>query len=550
MNKNIIPICLIPFLVLIGAAAALDTGTARSQELQDAIDEQIHKSPAKLFDLPDHRMAANQIDHKLNQFYHERDMQPLWVAADGPLKRAEILLGVLLAADTHGLNPNDYYIGQIRRYWDKKDVVNLARLELLLTLALGEYTADLVEGRRRPRQIDPNLFATARDNEIDPAQLVQQAVAAPDLQAFLEGQAPPFLQYRQLRDKLAEYRAIAARGGWPQIQPGRVLKPGLNDPRVPAIRSRLSATGEWPANDPTDSTEYDEDLVSAVKKFQQHYGLDPDGVLGRATMAALNVPVAKRINQIILNMETWRWVARNPGDWLLLVNIPSFELWGVRNNKVEISLPVIVGKEYTMTPVFSDKLRYVEFNPYWDVPQSIAQNEILPELQKDSSYLRKQHLRLFEGEGAGRREIDPLAVNWSRVNPEDMDRYRLRQDPGPDNSLGTVKFVFPNQFNVYLHDTPARELFQQTKRAFSHGCIRVARAQELAVYVLGGPGKSWDEERVRSIIAEGKNQVFHLESPLPIYIFYHTAVVDPESNELYFYEDVYGRDAILEKAIF
>jgi murein L,D-transpeptidase YcbB/YkuD len=494
-------------------------------------------------------MAAKQIDRKLNQFYHERDMKPLWVAADGPTGKAGILLTVFVAADTQGLNPNDYYVGQIKRYWDKKDAETLARLELLLTLALGDYAADLVEGRRQPRQIDPDLFATARDNEIDSATLVEQAVAAPDLTAFLEELAPPFLQYRGLRDKLATFRAMAARGGWSQVRLGPVLKPGLKDPRVPDIRRRLSATGECPEDDPTESTEYDERLVLAVKKFQQHNGLEPDGVLGSATIAAMNVPVAKRINQIIVNMETWRWVARNPGDWLLLVNIPSFELWGVRNNKVEIALPVIVGREYTMTPVFSDKLRYVEFNPYWDVPQSIAQKEMLPELQKDPGYLQTQHLRLFEGEGAGRHEINSAAVDWTRVTPEEMDRYHLRQDPGPDNSLGTVKFVFPNQFDVYLHDTPARELFERTKRAFSHGCIRVARAQDLAVYVLGGPAKGWDEERVRSIIAGGKNQVVHLDSPLPIYIFYHTAVVDPESHELYFYEDVYGRDAILEKAL-
>ncbi len=292
--------------------------------------------------------------------------------------------------------------------------------------------------------------------------------------------------------------------------------------------------------------------MTAVKQFQRHHGLEPNGILGPATLAAMNVPVAKRINQIIINLESWRWVERDPGDWFLIVNIPSFELQGIRNNKVEMSTPVIVGEQYStkMTPVFSDRIRYVEFNPYWNVPMSIARREMLPELKKDPTYLKKKNIRLFEGHGREAPEIDSSTVDWAQVNPQDMDRYRLRQDPGPDNSLGTVELAFPNQFDVYLHDTPAKDLFQQPKRAFSHGCIRVARVQEVAAYVLGGQTKGWDEDRVKAVIAEGKNRIVHLESSLPIYILYHTAVVNLDNNELYFYDDVYGRDAILEQALF
>lgn len=212
-------------------------------------------------------------------------------------------------------------------------------------------------------------------------------------------------------------------------------------------------------------------------------------------------------------------------------------------------MPVIVGEEYHMTPVFSDRLRYIEVNPYWDVPQSIAAKEMLPKLRQDPQYLKKQRIRMFQGDPS-KPEVDSAAVAWNKVSPGDMDRYWLRQDPGPENSLGTLAFMFPNEFSVYLHDTPARSLFDREKRAFSHGCIRVARAKDLAIYVLGGADKGWDEDKIKALIATGTNGIVHIDPPLPVYILYNTAVVDPESHDIRFYVDVYGRDALLERAIF
>jgi murein L,D-transpeptidase YcbB/YkuD len=537
-------------LVIIGVCAWLRAGAFDLRDLRDAIDRQIHRSTAELFNVQGPRVPPPQMNPKLVRLYHERDMQPYWVTAEGPNRNAGILRSILAAADTQGLNPGDYAIDQIERVWDRKDAESLARLELLLTMELGAYGSDLVEGRHQPQDFDPKLFPTACDCELDPAALIEKAFAAPDLKVFLEDQAPPFLHYRGLRDKLAEYRAIAARGGWPQVPSGPTLKPGARDPRVPAVRKHLSVTGEWPVDDPLEGTEYDRALTAAIKRFQRHHGLDPDGVVGRATLAAMNVSVVERIRQIIISMETWRWVARDPGDWWLMINIPSFRLVAMRGGKTELSMSVIVGDEYHMTPVFSDRLRYIEINPYWNVPLSIAQKEMLPKLREDPSYLKKGRIRMFDGGDGGLSEIDSAAVDWTGVGPDDMGRYRLRQDSGPDNSLGTVAFIFPNPFDVYLHDTPALGLFQVRKRTFSHGCIRVYRAQELAAYVLGGPDAGWTEERVGSLIAEGKNQIVHLEPSLPIYILYNTAVVDPESHELYFYPDVYSRDVLLGKAIF
>jgi len=535
--------------VLAGAGVPSRADTFGPRDLRDAIDRQVHESPAALIDRPGYRMPP-RIDPKVIRLYHDRDMQPFWTAPDGPNRSAGVLRSVLAAADTQGLDPLDYSVEQIDGLWDRKDVGSLARLELLLTLELGLYASDLVEGRHQPRDFDPEAFPTACDCELDSAALLEKALTAPNLRTFLEDQAPPFSFYRGLREQLAEYRALAARGGWPQVPPGPSLKPGAKDARVADVRKRLSVTGEWPGEDPGDGTEYDNVLVAAVKHFQRHQGLDPDGIVGRSTLEAMNVPVGRRIRQLVLNMETWRWVARDHGDWWLAVNIPSFRLVGMRGDKTDLGMAVIVGDEYHMTPVFSDKLRYVEFNPRWEVPLSIAQKEMLPKLRQDPSYLKKERIRMFDGWDEGAPEVDSAAVDWAKLSPNDMGRYRLRQDSGPENSLGALAFIFPNPFDVYLHDTPAAGLFRFPKRTFSHGCIRVSGARELAAYVLGGPEKGWTEDRILDLIADAKNQIVHLVPSLPVYILYNTAVVEPESRELYFYSDVYGRDTLLEKALF
>jgi len=535
----------------VSASAAASSASDGRQLLQDALDRQIHLNVASLYDRPDERPSRGLIQTKLVEFYHARDMEPLWTGSGGPNPNAGILRSTLDAADTQGLNPADYSVAQIARYWEAGDPATLARLELLLTLSLADYIADLAEGRLRPRRIDPELFPTARDNEFDPAVLLKTCLACRDLREFLEEQAPPFAQYRELRAKLAEFRALAAKGGWPRVPAGPSLKPGAHDARVPALRRRLDVTGELAGGDGAgDDGAYDEPLVGAVRTFQRRHGLTIDGIAGRATVAAMNVAAEQRVRQVIINMESWRWVSRDPGDWLITVNIPGFELRAWRAGKEELDMPVIVGEQYHMTPVFTDKIRYVEVNPYWDIPESIAEKEMLPKLRKDPAALAKEHIRLFRGPAAGRNEVDPATVDWGVLRPADMAGYRLRQDPGPENSLGRLAFIFPNQFAVYLHDTPAKALFERPKRAFSHGCIRVARPRELAAYLLGGEAAGWDDQRLGRLIDGGRNEIVHLDRPLPIFILYNTAFADPETHEVYFYNDVYGRDALLEKALF
>jgi len=505
--------------------------------------------PATYLNLNVHGATAADIDNKLAELYHGNGLQPFWIRDGMPDKRAADILAVLEDVESHGLHPDSYFIDMIHNHWDRKDTVGLVRLDILLTLGMLRYVADQAEGRIEPHEVDPKLFATARDVEVDWGPLLQSAFEAPDMKTYLEQQAPPFVQYRKLKNKLAEYRALAAEDGWPSIPAGKALKSGMEDQRVTIVRKRLLATGDM-APENMDSVVFDTALAEAVKRFQKRHNLKPDGAVGEQTLAAMNVPVKARIEQIIINMERYRWLKRRIEDRMVAVNIAGFEAFAGKPGKFDLQMPVIVGKEYHKTPVFSDTIKYVVINPYWNLPPSIARNETLAKLKKDPHYLETHNLRIFQGWGADAPELDAATIDWGKVSKKGMDQYRIRQDPGPDNALGTLKLVFPNKYNVYLHDTPAHGLFEQEKRAFSHGCIRLGRPAEMAAWVLGGEEKGWSIERIKEIVATQKREMIVLDQPVTVLILYRTAFVGWEDDVLYFYEDIYGRDQLLAKALF
>ncbi len=517
---------------------------------QNQFIEHLEMGPATYLNLHAHGKDAADIDGLLTQIYHANGLQPYWIEDGRPGPRAADILAVLEDAQSHGLEPARYFVDKIHKYWDSKDTVGLVRLDILLTMGMLLYVADQREGRIEPREIDPELFATARDVEVDWEALRQMALEAPDMKAFLAQQAPPFPQYAELQTKLAEYREFAAKGGWPSIPPGETLKPDMEDQRVSTVRKRLVVTGELsPEN--MESAMFDAALEEAVKRFQERHNLKPDGVVGKQTLAAMNVSVNSRIEQIILNMEQYRWLNRSLArERLVAVNIAGFRALAGTPEKFDLIMPVIVGKQYHQTPVFNDTIKYVVINPYWNLPASIARNETLPKLKKDPHYLTKHNMRIFQGWQADAPELDATTIDWSKVSKKDMNRYRIRQEPGPDNALGAVKLVFPNKYNVYLHDTPAHGLFEKEQRAFSHGCVRMGRPVEMAAWVLGGEEKGWSPARINELIAGGKRQVFVLDQPVAIYILYRTVFVKPEDRTLYFFEDIYGRDKLLAKALF
>jgi murein L,D-transpeptidase YcbB/YkuD len=516
---------------------------------QNAFIEHLDLGPASYLNIEAHGRSSADIDNKLTEIYHGNGLQPFWIKDGMPSSRAIDIISVLDDAGSHGLDPANYFADKIHKYWDSKDATGLVRLDILLTMGMMRYVADQREGRIAPREIDPVLFETAHDAEVDWVALMQVAFETLNMKAFLEQQAPPALQYRELRKKLSEYRALAVKGGWPEIPTGATLKPDMEEQRVTIVRQRLVATGELVTENMV-SAIFDESLVEAVKQFQNRHNLNSDGVVGKQTLAVMNVSVAERIEQIIINMERYRWLKRFNDDRLVAVNIAGFKAVAGKPGKFDLSMPVIVGKTYHATPVFSETIKYVEFNPFWNLPASIARTETLPKLKKDPLYLQKHNMRIFQGWDEDAPELDSTTMDWSNISAKDMNRYRVRQDPGPNNALGTLKIMFPNKYSVYLHDTPAHGLFKQERRAFSHGCIRMSRPAEMAAWVLGGAEKGWSLERVNEIVKKRERKVVVLDEPIPVYILYRTTFVNPEDNMLYFYEDIYGRDKLLAKALF
>ncbi|MEZ5333652.1 MAG: L,D-transpeptidase family protein [Thermoanaerobaculia bacterium] len=379
--------------------------------------------------------------------------------------------------------------------------------------------------------------------EVDLVTLLQDAVAddaVPEALASLRPQAPA---YGRMVEALARYRTLAAEGGWPAVPAGETLEPGATDPRVLAVALRLHATGDLRAGH--EGELYDEELAEAVRRFQARHGLEPDAKIGPKTLDAMNVSAADRAHQIELNLTRWRWLPQELGERFVLVNIPSFDLWVFEGTEPVMQRRVIVGRSYRRTPVFSDLIRYIVFNPSWEVPPSIAVQDKLPLIQKDPSFLAQQGFKVYSGWGA-EGPIDPATVDWSALTRRSFP-YRLRQDPGPLNALGRVKIMFPNRFNVYLHDTPARELFRQSDRDFSSGCIRVEQPLDLAELLLrGAPG--WDRAAIDRTVASNKTVTVSLPEPVPVHLQYWTSWVDAD-GEVQFRRDLYGRDALLDEAL-
>jgi len=542
------PFRLLLFLLCLLLSATPGLGADQEQSLHDALTQLLENQPTSALDMITTGTDPATIDRALLSLYIKNDTQPLWIKGNQPDSRAQALLQTLQNSILDGLNPDDYKVAELLTLWPLEDAASLARLDVLLTLVLGRYVADMREGSADPCLLNPKLFAAARDHEVDILQVVNEALQADNLSLFLKNQAPSHEAYRGLRQALADYRSLEQEGGWKTIPDGPTIRPGMTDPRIPLIVERLIKTGELePAAD--SGRKYDQNLIEAVKKFQHRYLLEPDGIVGKKTLAAMNVPVSQLIKRIILNMERWRWLPHRMDGKRIFVNIAGFQLFGATDEQVEITMPVIVGKVYHKTPVFTGSMRYLEINPFWNIPNSIAVNEMVPHMQKDPDYLSKKNIRIFEGWQENAPEIDPTAIDWQTIG-KGIKRYRLRQDPGPDNALGRIKFIFPNVNNIYLHDTPAHELFLKTTRDFSHGCIRVSRPLELGEYLLEGNKKPLKVGQLKKLVESSKRKVILLDKQLPVHILYRTVRASAATGEIFFYPDVYQRDALLAQALF
>jgi murein L,D-transpeptidase YcbB/YkuD len=450
-------------------------------------------------------------------------------------------LARLKNATYDGLNSQDYpvdYLKSLKDNLNPNDVTAAAQAELAYSAFLVAYAADLKIGRVVPQKVDPNLFRTQKT--IDVQRVLTDLKQAPDPDKFLGGFEPKNIHYQALKRMLKVYTDVLAEGiAWPTIGAGPNLLPGGTDPRIPAVREILSVTGDYEWADST-SPKYDEQLAIAVRRFQLRHGLEAKGALGKQTVIAMNIKPDERQRQIMVNMERWRWMPDNLGDEHFLVNIAGFELQHVVANTIVDRMNVVVGAVATQTPEFTGQMAYIELNPYWTVPYSIATKEMLPKLKANPQAYADDFEVYYNG-----KLTDWSAIQWSSYGSGSFP-FTFRQKPGPKNALGKVKFMLPNKFNIYLHDTPAKDKFANATRAFSHGCIRLSRPVDLAYAMLDRTGMN--KAAVDAVWASGQNTRVNLPQLIPVHVIYATAF--SSENGIEFRTDVYGRDRLLYNALF
>lgn len=487
----------------------------------------------------------------LRSFYAARDYEPIWLEKRRPNPRAVSAFALFQNAGQEGLSPRDYLNGMPAAGSSFTNPAESARFEILMSDTLLRYLNDLRTGRTAPAELEPDLFVA--NPAIDQSAALAAVAMTTDLHKVAAAHTPANPVYRNLRESLAAYHRIREKGGWSPVPAGPKLawNDTTEDPgpdvasRVDALRARLIATLDLLDTNARTGA-FDEPLHRAVIVFQKRHGLDPDGVVGPATLAALNVPVDARIAQIALNMERWRWMPDDLGARHVLVNIAAFSLQAMENGSIRKEMRVVVGRQYRRTPIFSDSIKYLEINPFWHVPPKLAVNDILPKIIADPTFLETSGFTVFDGWGADARPVAASGIEWARLGVGKFP-YKLRQNPGPMNSLGNVKFMFPNKHDVYLHDSPARELFGRNLRAFSSGCIRVERPIDLAEFVLAGQPDG-ARASIEDAITGKSTKVVRLETPVPVHLTYFTAWTS-EDGTIQFRDDVYERDSALARAL-
>ena len=476
----------------------------------------------------------------LPEFYKQRDYQLAW---SSHMDNARALADRILASHQEGLVPADYHAAGIQQLLaaasdSKLSDVQRVDLDIMLSEALARYAYHLRFGKVNPEKLDADWNMQRSFKGQDPLVELQGVIDSKAFDAQLDARITQLPVYPQLRGALAKYVAIGAAGGWPAIPAGPTLKPGMQDERVPLVRQRLRATDDLSVETAVDDPlEFDAALQAAVVQFQLRHGLDTDGFIGKGTLAAMNVPVAARIDQIRVNLDRARWVSQDIPETFVIVDIAGFNARLFRDGVVVWDEPAQVGKPYRSTPVFREDMTYLELNPTWTIPPTILANDILPKVKKDPAYLQKKHMQLLTRDG---KVVDPASIDWSSMSARGFP-YIIRQTPGPHNALGRVKFMFPNPHFVYLHDTPHQALFSRSSRAFSSGCIRVNNPYLLAELLLQDED-NWNREKIVAAVDTVKQQRVSLPGPVPVLLLYWTVNIGADGT-VYFRDDIYQRDA-------
>ena len=491
----------------------------------------------------------------VQKFYDFNGDSLWWVKGMEPTPQAQQIIALLLQADQKGLSADDYdgprwhdRLAKLKPATQQPSEADAVQFDLALTVCAMRYISDLHIGKVNPKHFDFALSDVSRSYDLAEF-LKDHAVGEGDVASVLAQVEPQYPGYRRTIHALQTYTELAKNDDGEQLPATKkAIAPGDAYPGVPQLARRLRLVGDLPAdaNVPADQSVYSGVLVDAVKNFQRRLGRDPSGRIDAQTLADLNVPLSHRVRQMQLTLERWRWLPDSYQKAPIVANIPEFRLRAYdKNFNIAVTMNVVVGKAYGHdTPVFSETMEYVVFRPYWSVPYSITRAEMIPHILRDPEYLAKKGFDVVDSK--------QNVVSAGTVTPEMLDQLRagklfIRQNPGPKNALGLVKFLFPNSYNVYMHDTPATEFFARSRRDFSHGCIRLERPADLAAWVLrDNPG--WTPERIRQAMNGTSTQQVNLAHPIPVLILYATVIV-LEDGVVHFYDDIYGHDAELDKTL-
>jgi len=497
--------------------------------LRDRIDMLLSTHEATVEGAP---IAAVEL---LDSLYSLRDYKPAWT--DQAMVKQ--LFDQVLKSVEHGLNPEDFHAKQLGMSLNPgsraKDPVFRANTEILCTDAVARLAITLQYGKLDPANFDPAWNFSRQIVRQDPLEYFNKVLETKTVALTLATLGPQNENYRWFQTGLKEYRSIKASGGWPTVSAGPTLTVGSTGSRVAELRQRLRITRDLAVPDPADPEEFDNGLEAAVKTFQNRHGIDPDGKAGPRTIEELNIPVETRINQLRTSLERMRWVYRDLPERFVIVDIAGFHAYLIDGGERIWETRVQVGKPYHATPIFKDTMRYLDFNPTWTIPPGILRKETLPAIRRDPSYLSRNNMSVVTTSG---KIVDPSTIDWAATASKGFP-YMIRQEPGPHNALGRVKFMFPNKYMVYLHDTPSKGLFARSERAFSHGCIRTQNPFDLAELLLKDQG--WDRARIDQVIESRKTTRVNLSEPLTVMLLYWTAAVDKEGT-VFFRKDVYDRD--------
>jgi L,D-transpeptidase YcbB len=492
----------------------------------------------------------------VQEFYESYGYALPWVRGMQPTPQAQQIIAVLFQADQKGLNTEDYdasrwadRLAKLRPATPQPSEADAARFDLALTVCIMRYISDLHIGKVNPKHFEFGFDIQAKKYNL-PEFLKEDVVGAANVANILVQVEPPYPGYRRTIQALDTYLELAKKyDGKPLPTVTKTVAPGDSYAGVPQLAVLLRLLGDLPANAEVqaDSLVYQAPLVDAVRSFQNRHGRQPDGRIGAQTIADLNVPLTTRVRQMQLTLERWRWLPLSYNAAPIVVNIPEFRMRAYDESfRIGLTMNVVVGKAYDhSTPVFEDSMAYVVFRPYWNVPYSIAKAEMFSQIARDPNYLTKKG---FEVVNARQEPVTAGPVTSDVFEQLRAGKLFIRQLPGPKNSLGLVKFIFPNDYNVYMHDSPEQQLFSRTRRDFSHGCIRLERPADLAVWVLrNNPG--WSAEKVHAAMTSGpNNQQVNLTHPVPVLIVYATVIIGLD-GAVHFYDDIYGHDAALEKVL-